>query len=197
MRQTRVQTPRWESAQFGGKALPNDQEPSSLMTLDPLEHWLVQPTGGDARLVTALQIFIVVLTVVVFNFFLRRMLKTLEDRTRLTTTPWDFALVSAARKPVTALAWIVGIAFASRIVQAETRSTLFEAIDPARTVGVIGCITWFLIRFIKNVQDGVMVAREARGEGVDHTTVQKWLSPPGTLHMAGQGEAAALVDPLP
>ena len=141
------------------------------MTFDQLEYWLVQLTGGDARLAMALQIFIVVLAVVVFNFFLRRMLKTLEDRTRLTTTPWDFALVSAARKPVTALAWIVGIAFASRIVQAETNSALFEAVDPARTVGVIGCITWFLIRFIKNVQDGVMAAREARGEGVDRTTV--------------------------
>lgn len=141
------------------------------MTLDSLEYWLVKLTGGDARLALALQIFIVVLSVVVFNFFLRRMLKKLEDRTRLTTTPWDFALVSAARKPLTLLAWIIGIAFASRIVQAESSSTLFEVIIPARTVGVIGCITWFLIRFIKNVQDGVMAAREARGEGVDRTTV--------------------------
>ncbi len=141
------------------------------MTLDQLEYWLVQLTGGDARLALALQIFIVVLAVVVFNFFLRRMLKKLEERTRLTTTPWDFALVSAARKPVTALAWIIGIAFAARIVQAESSSAVFEAIAPVRTVGVIGCITWFLIRFIRSVQDGVMAAREARGEGLDRTTV--------------------------
>ena len=142
-----------------------------MITIDQLKYWLVQLTGGDARLALALQIFIVVLAVVVFNFFLRRMLKKLEDRTRLTTTPWDFALVSAARKPLTALAWIIGITFAARIVQADSSSPLFEAIVPGRTVGVIGCITWFLIRFIKSVQDGVMAAREARGEGVDRTTV--------------------------
>ncbi len=148
-----------------------DLEFPSLMTLDQLEYWLEKLTQGDARLALALQIFIVVLAVVVFNFFLRRLLKKLEDRTRLTTTPWDFALVSAARKPITALAWIIGIAFASRIVQAESTSAVFEAIAPARTVGVIACITWFLIRFIRNVQDGVMAARQARGEEVDQTTV--------------------------
>ncbi|MFZ2218619.1 MAG: hypothetical protein WAV85_08030 [Rhodoferax sp.] len=37
------------------------------MTFDQLEYWLVQLTGGDARLAMALQIFIVVLAVVVFN----------------------------------------------------------------------------------------------------------------------------------
>jgi MscS family membrane protein len=148
-----------------------DLEYPSFMTLDQLEYWLVQLTGGDARLALALQVFIMVLAVVVFNFFLRRMLKKLEERTRLTTTPWDFALVSAARKPLTGLAWIIGIAFAARIVQAESSSALFEVVAPARTVGVIGCITWFLIRFIRNVQDGVMAAREVRGEGLDRTTV--------------------------
>lgn len=141
------------------------------MNLDILEHWLIQLTGGDGRWALALQIFIVVLTVVVANFFLRRVLKKLEERTRLTATPWDFALVSAARKPLTALAWIIGVAFAARIVQAESSSAMFEVIVPMRTVGVIACITWFLLGFIRNVQDGVMAARKARGEGLDRTTV--------------------------
>lgn len=141
------------------------------MNLDLLESWLVQLTGGNARLATVLQIFIVVLTVVVANFFLRRVLKKLEARTRVTATPWDFALVSAARKPLTAVAWLLGIAFAARIVQAESQAAVFEVITPVRTIGVIACLTWFLIRFIRNVQDGVMAARAARGEGVDRTTV--------------------------
>jgi MscS family membrane protein len=112
-----------------------------------------------------------VLLVVVANFFLRRVLARLEERTRMTTTPWDFALVSAARKPLTLLAWVVGITFAARIVQTHADAALFEVISPARTIGVIGCITWFLVRFISNVQDGVMAQRLAQGESVDRTTV--------------------------
>ncbi|AWI79729.1 MAG: mechanosensitive ion channel protein MscS [Betaproteobacteria bacterium HGW-Betaproteobacteria-13] len=141
------------------------------MNLDSLESWLKQITGGDALLALVLQVFLVVLVVVVANFFLRRVLARLEERTRLTTTPWDFALVSAARKPLTLLAWIVGITFAARIVQAHADAALFEAIAPVRTIGVIGCITWFLVRFISNVQDGVMAQRLAQGESVDRTTV--------------------------
>lgn len=141
------------------------------MNLDLLESWLKQITGGDALLALVLQVFVVVLVVVVANFFLRRVLARLEERTRLTTTPWDFALVSAARKPFTLLAWIVGITFAARIVQAHADAALFEAVAPMRTIGVIGCITWFLVRFISNVQDGVMAQRLAQGESVDRTTV--------------------------
>ncbi|NMM38289.1 MAG: mechanosensitive ion channel family protein [Glaciimonas sp.] len=141
------------------------------MNLDLLEKWLVRLTGGDATLALVLQIFIVVLAVVVANLFLRRALAKLEDRTRRTATPWDFALVSAARKPLTVLAWIVGLAFAARIVQTETNAALFEAVSPARTIGVIACMTWFLMRFIGNVQDGVMVQRQAHGEAMDRTTV--------------------------
>ncbi len=141
------------------------------MNLDLLENWLLRLTGGDTVLTLVLQIFIVVLGVVVANFFLRRLLAKLEERTRLTATPWDFALVSAARKPLTVLAWIIGIAFAAHIVQTETDAALFDAIPPARTIGVIACLTWFLVRFIGNVQDGIMAQRQLRGEAVDRTTV--------------------------
>ncbi|MDX9837581.1 MAG: mechanosensitive ion channel family protein [Azoarcus sp.] len=141
------------------------------MNLESLENWLKRVTGGDALLVLVLQVFIVVLLVVVANFFLRRVLARLEERTRMTATPWDFALVSAARKPLTLLAWVVGITFAARIVQSHADAALFEVVAPARTIGVIGCITWFLVRFISNVQDGVMAQRLAQGESVDRTTV--------------------------
>lgn len=141
------------------------------MNLELLERWLLLLTGGDAFFALVLQIFIVVLAVVVANFFLRRTLAKLEDRARLADAPWNFALVSAARKPLTVFGWVIGIAFAARIVQNETDAVLFEAISPMRTIGVIACMTWFLIRFIGNVQDSVVAQRLARGEALDRTTV--------------------------
>ncbi len=139
--------------------------------LELLERWLLKLTLGDEVFALVLQIFIIVLVVVVANFLLRRMLSKLEERTRLSTRLWDFALVSAARKPLTVLAWIIGIAFAADIIQVETEAPLFKMIAPGRTIGVIACITWFFLRLIRNVQDGVLAQRLARGEIVDGTTV--------------------------
>ncbi|WP_205409739.1 mechanosensitive ion channel family protein [Pseudothauera hydrothermalis] len=137
----------------------------------PVDKLLAEITGGDATLMLIAQVFLVVLAVVVANFFLRRTLARLEARALQTSTPWDDALITAARRPLTWLAWIVGVAFAAQIVQAETDTAIFQAVVPARTVGVIGCITWFLLQFIRNVQDGVMRQRLARGESLDRTTV--------------------------
>lgn len=139
--------------------------------MEKLETWLERLSGGDPTTALALQVFVVVLVVVVGNFFLRRLLNKLEARTRQTSNPWDFAVVSAARKPLTLLAWVLGLAFAARIVQGEAHSALFEIIPLARSIGVIGCLTWFLVRFIENMQDAILERQVARGEGVDRTTI--------------------------
>lgn len=138
---------------------------------DSLSAPLAHLSGGNATLGLLLQLFLVVLAVVVANYLLRRALHKLEDKTRTTASPWDFALVSAARKPFSVLAWIVGLSFALRIIESEADATLFELVPPARTIGVIACLTWFLLRFIANVQDGIIEQRAARGESVDRTTV--------------------------
>lgn len=134
-------------------------------------NWVLRLTGGDANLALAVQVFLVVLAVVVTNYVLRRVLKKLESRTRDTETPWDDALISAARKPLSLLAWIVGLAFAAQVVESETRVSIFQAVPTVRTVGIIGCITWFLTRFIDSVHGSIVRLRQARGEAVDKTTL--------------------------
>ncbi len=141
------------------------------MSPDSLSAVFIRLSGGNSAVGLLLQLFMVVLAVVVANYLLRRALHTLEDRTRRTPSPWDFALVSAARKPFSVLAWIVGLSFALRIIESEADATIFELVPPARTIGVIACLTWFLLRFIANVQDGIIEQRAARGESVDRTTV--------------------------
>lgn len=139
--------------------------------MQQLESWLSRLTGGDATMTLVLQVFVVVSVVVVGNFLLRSLLNRLAARTALTTNPWDEALVQAARRPLPLLAWIVGLTFAARIVQSEADTPLFEAIDPLRTIGVIGCLTWFVVRVIGNMQMALLERQIARGEAVDRTTV--------------------------
>lgn len=139
--------------------------------MDQMAIWLARLTGGDAMMTLILQVFIAVLAVAAGNFFLRRLLNKLEARTQMTSNPWDYALVSAARKPLTVLAWIIGLSFAARIMQNGSNVALFEAVSPIRSVGVIACLTWFLVRFIGNVQDAIVERQVERGETVDRTTV--------------------------
>ncbi|WP_341743679.1 mechanosensitive ion channel family protein [Azonexus hydrophilus] len=139
--------------------------------MQQLDAWLSRLTGGDATLTLVVQVFLVVSVVVVGNFLLRRLLDRLAARTAQTANPWDEALVNAARRPLPLLAWIVGLAFAARIVQSEADAPVFEAVGPLRTIGVIGCLTWFLVRLIANMQAAIMQRQLERGEAVDRTTV--------------------------
>jgi MscS family membrane protein len=141
------------------------------MNVHWLEKVLAPLVGRDETLLLVLQVFLVVLGVVVANFILRRVLARLEARTLQTSTPWDNALVSAARQPLTVVAWVLGLSFAARIVEAGTEATVFEIIDPVRIIGVIACIAWFLVRFIGNIQNAIVAQRLARGESIDRTTV--------------------------
>lgn len=141
------------------------------MQEESLEDILSWVTGGNATWALVLQVFLVVFAVVAANFLLRRILERLEARARQTATPWDDALISAARRPAMLLAWIVGLTFAVRIIHDSTAAAIFEFYEPARMVGVIGCLTWFLLLFIRNVQEGLVARQIARGQPVDRTTV--------------------------
>jgi len=117
------------------------------------------------------QVFVVVFAVLAFNLAQRIVLNRLYRRLEHTATPWDDAMVDAVRAPLTALVWIVGIAFAARIVHGQTQATLFEAVPPLRDLGVITCIGWFLVRLVNNIQQRMIARREARREHYDATTV--------------------------
>ena len=118
-----------------------------------------------------LQVFIVVFLTLVLVFVLKRVLARLQAKLEQTRNPWDDALVSALGKPVNAVVWIVGIAFAIQIIEEETQAAIFGAVEPIRDVGIIAAISWFLVRFIKIAEKNLVTANEAKGKEVDRTTV--------------------------
>jgi MscS family membrane protein len=118
-----------------------------------------------------IQVFIVVFGVLLANFLLRRMLNRLHRQLSRTKTPWDDALIDAARRPLGWVVWILGLTFAVDIVKDVSNLPLFEIADPVRDVGVIGCFAWFLIRFITRAEQNLVTAKQADGEGFDRTTM--------------------------
>ena len=118
-----------------------------------------------------LQVFIVVFLTLVLVFILKRVLRRIQNKLVQTSNPWDDALIAALRGPVSAVVWIIGIAFAIQIIEQETKAAIFGAIEPIRDVAIIAAITWFLVRFIKLAEDNLVAAKKALGKEVDRTTV--------------------------
>lgn len=118
-----------------------------------------------------LQIFLVVLATLLVSVVTKFLLRRAEKVVSLTTSKWDDALIQAAKRPLSIVIWVVGIAFAAGIVGKETDAVIFDAVRPIRNVGVVVCMAWFLIRLIHNVADNIVAIREAKGEEVDLTTI--------------------------
>lgn len=137
--------------------------------MDQVEGWMEGLTGGDATTQLALYALLIVLAIVVFNYVLRRVLVRFGNSARHTNTFWELALVSAARRPLSVLAWVVGIAFLGQIVEAQTK-TVLTIIHPLRVIGVITCLGWFVANFVAKAKDAIIHRRTARGETTDRTT---------------------------
>jgi MscS family membrane protein len=139
--------------------------------MELLKNWLEKLGGGDADSVLILYVSLVIIAVILFNFVLRRVLSRLERESRRTVTPWDTAIITAARRPVSLLAWVVGLAFVGEIIAAQKEIPILAAIPTIRTVSVIACFGWFLTSLIDQAQNVILQQRIQRGETADRTTI--------------------------
>ncbi|MDR3352006.1 MAG: mechanosensitive ion channel family protein [Zoogloeaceae bacterium] len=139
--------------------------------MESLKTWLNQLDGGDPDMTLALYVLFVIIAVILFNFALRRLLFRLEHKSQRTVTPWDTAFITAARRPASLLAWLAGLAFVGEIIAEQKEIPIFTAIPTVRTIGVIACLSWFLLSFINRAEDAIIAQRAQRGESIDRTTL--------------------------
>ncbi len=137
------------------------------MTLEEFRNWIAN--GGEWGWV--IQVFLVVFGALLLNYLLRRMLDRLHQRLNRTRTPWDDALIDAARRPLAWVVWIVGITFAVEIVRDISDLTIFDLATPLRDVGVVACLAWFMIRFISLAERNLVADRPDGGRRYDRTTM--------------------------
>jgi MscS family membrane protein len=114
-----------------------------------LQQWFA---GIDHQWLWTVQVFIVVLITVFANYFARRILAKMILKLNYTDTRWDEIVVKAVSRPLTWIVWLVGLSFASDVIYAETQSPIFVATDAIRNVGVLVCITWSILAFIRGAE---------------------------------------------
>ena len=117
-----------------------------------LEKWL---PGLDREWLWAVQVFIVVLITVFTNFFVKRFLARMLLKLSNTSTRWDDILVDAMSRPLGWIVWLVGLDIAADIILAETAAPIFSASDSVRDIGVLLCITWFFLAFIRGAEQEI------------------------------------------
>ena len=118
-----------------------------------------------------LQVFVVIFLTLLVNLIQRRVLNRLHARLEKNTAYWDDVVVLALRRPLSVLILVVGLGFALDIIRSEAEAVIFEAVDPVRAVSIIVILAWFLVRLIKQGEDGIIAQREAVGEPYDRTTL--------------------------
>lgn len=117
------------------------------------------------------QVFVIVFVSLLLDWVQKRLLKKLHVNLGKTKNYWDDSLIEAAQRPISAMIWILGLTFAAEIVQEQqSGAIIFEAVDPIREVGVIVCLAWFLVRFVRLGEHNIVKQHMAAGEPFDRTT---------------------------
>ena len=114
-----------------------------------LQQWL---SGIDQEWLWTIQVFVVVLITVFGNYFAKRLLTRMILKLDYTDTRWDDIVVTAISRPLTWIVWLIGLSFASDIIYLETQSPIFTATSTIRDVGVLVCITWSILAFIRGAE---------------------------------------------
>ncbi len=135
-----------------------------------MDKWLEKLPGFLAHEAWAIQIFIIVFGTLLIARLQKRLLIKLLEQLRRTPTYWDDALIEAASRPLSMLIWLLGLLFAADIVKSQSDAVIFEIIDPARGVGVIALLAWFLVRFVARAEQNIISKRAQAGRPVDLTT---------------------------
>ena len=130
-----------------------------------LDEWIPGLTPERAWIV---QVFAVVLLTAVASFIVRRLLLKLAEKVQLTENRLDDIVFTAMSRPVGWIIWLQGLAIAADVILAKTESAIFTYADSVRDIGVLVCITWFVLGIIRGSEEVYIQAAEQ----MDKTTAQ-------------------------
>lgn len=121
-----------------------------------------------------LQVFLIVLVTLTISFFQKRLFQRLLKKFQQTDNFWDDLLIENAKKPLSWLIWLLGILYAAEIVHHYSNdAAIFVFIDPARDIGVISILIYFLLQLTRGAEKILMgKASENDESSLDDHTVE-------------------------
>ena len=128
--------------------------------------------NAEGEFAWALQVFGIVLATLIFGAVARRSVNHLIEQTKTTSNVVDDALFHALLGPTRGLIWLVGISFAAHIVGQHSGAAIFDVVPALRDAGVVGMLTWFVLRFVRGYEDYYVEQQQRIGAQVNLTFVR-------------------------
>ncbi|WP_299593034.1 mechanosensitive ion channel family protein [uncultured Microbulbifer sp.] len=118
------------------------------------------------------ELFLIVLATAFVAWILALFVARLQARAERTVNPWDDALVNSINPPASILVWLVGLTLAAGLAGAATDSEVLNWLGgKPRAIGFVVVVTWFALRFAKEVEQNLANPRFVR-KPIDATTVR-------------------------
>jgi MscS family membrane protein len=114
--------------------------------------------------------FAIVLTVLLLNALINKVLGSLVTRAASLNQIWRSALIDSLTAPLRGAVWIIGLTVAVSLLTRQGGFTLLSQFFlPARDVAVIGVAVWFLLRAVNRIETGLQAHARNKGQELDPT----------------------------
>jgi len=118
-----------------------------------------------------LEVFLIVLGTGFVHLFVKLALNRIEHQFDNTHNLYDDALLEAGRKPLSWAIWIIGVSMAAEVVGGAAAAEIFDQVKTVRDVAVVWLLVWFAIRFIRYIEEHVVIGQDGEPK-VDLTTAR-------------------------
>jgi len=114
--------------------------------------------------------FIIIFLTLLINYVARVVLLKLENTTSRSQTPWDDALISALRKPLAMIVWVIGFGYVLKYIEKQTQAGYFTRVDEFSQIIILILIGNFLFNFSKRVEVN-LIGQVSPKKKLDETSV--------------------------
>jgi MscS family membrane protein len=106
----------------------------------------------DQEWAWVIRVFIIVLVTAFCSFLFKRFLGRLLLKLSRTKTRWDDIIMESMRRPSSWIIWLIGLDIAADLIRVETNSVIFNYSDSIREVGILACLSWFILVLIRGAE---------------------------------------------
>lgn len=136
--------------------------------LQPISEWVHQQLGLEVWLATLALIAVIT---VLANTLAQRLLRVALHVSSGKQNLWAESVVHSARNPLLVAVWLVGLGIMLPVVNEHTALPLVDELIQVRNIGFVLCISWFLVRLVRQFSGNWLALKNQQAADVDRTTV--------------------------
>lgn len=141
--------------------------------MDLISSWVESVSALVGLKPWSLTVFLIILAALLIDFIQRKLMKRLEALVASTTNLWDDAVFKAGVRPLSLLVWLIGITLAAQVIPVQGENQLLGTglVTNIRQVGILFAIAWFLVAFVKHIEENIIESARRDGREIDQTTI--------------------------